>query len=77
MPEKPLSIRFNEKEWEIHEKLKEFFGFKGTFGEDATTIKIAEYGLYNVLHSLFGDKLFDMFRRKYIQEKVLQDKNKP
>ena len=72
---KLLSLRFNDEELEIHKALKDFFGIKNTYGEDAATIKMAESGCYNVLHTLFGAKLFDMFRRKHHYEKLSNAQN--
>jgi len=63
-----ITLRFNEEEKEIHEWLKDFFGFRGVYGEDSQTLKQAERTAFNVLRGLFGDQLKDIFKRKSLDQ---------
>ncbi len=64
MNNKPLVVRMNEEDRLIHEWLKNFFGLKNLFGEEAQTIKMSETVAFNVLRNTFGDELRDIFKRK-------------
>ncbi len=76
MKTNPTSIRFNEEEQNIHDWLKDFFGFRGLHGEDSQTLKQSEIVAFNVLRSFFGEKLHDIFQRtsrdKLIEIRAIQ-----
>lgn len=54
----------NDEEMDDHEWLKNFFGFKGVYGEDSQTVKQAERTARNVLQKLIGIELKEIFQRK-------------
>lgn len=64
MNSKYMPVKLNSEEIEIHEWLKDFFGFRDQHGENSQTIKQAEVVALNVLRGLFGDNLRDIFRRE-------------
>lgn len=64
MNSKYMPVKLNSEEIEIHEWLKDFFGFRDQHGENSQTIKQAEVVAFNVLRGLFGDNLRDIFRRE-------------
>lgn len=54
----------SDEELETHEWLKDFFGFRGLYGEDSQTIKQAERMSKKVLLLFFGNELKEIFQRK-------------
>jgi hypothetical protein len=74
-----IPVKFNEEESMIHEWIKDFFGFRGVYGENSQTIKQAEIVAYNVLRTMFGDNLRDIFKResrdRLMQMRAIQQEN--
>jgi len=54
----------NEEERLVHDWVKDFYGFRGKFGEDSQTLKQAEVFAYNVLRMMFGSEIKQIFQRE-------------
>lgn len=63
-----MALRLNKEDQEIHDWLKDFFGFRNIHGEDSQTLKQAEIVAFNVLRNTFGDELGNVFKRKSLDQ---------
>lgn len=61
MADNTITIRLNKEELAQLEALKQFYGFKGQFGEDSRTIKTCFITCLNVARMFYGESLPQLF----------------
>lgn len=75
MKDNTITIRLNEEETAQLDRLKEFLGLKGQFGEDSSTIKACMNFTENVTHNLFGDRLSKLFYQRKTSKGSLENRS--